>query len=109
MLLRCTHGLDTYAETSTYQKLCLAQAELALHKREAAARGPSKPRGRAGGDSRLTQSSGVEGSEAGVQTEPEATNDKLATAQREAEELSTSLAKASSFIEVQHSLSSVLN
>ncbi len=80
-----------------------AQAELALHKREAAARDSSKARGRAGGDSRLAQSSAVEGVEAGLQAEVEAANEKLATAQREAEELSTSLAKASSFIEVHYS------
>ena len=73
-----------YAETGARQNLCAVQAELALHKREAAAQGSAKPRGRAGGDSRVGQSS----------------SEKLATAQREAEELSTSLAKASSLIEV---------
>lgn len=78
----------------------LAQAELALHKREAAARGSSKPQGRAGGDSRLAQSSGVDSSEAGLQAELAATREKLSTVQKEAQELSTSLAKASSFIEV---------
>ena len=42
----------------------------------------------------------MEGGEAGLQAEVEAAKEKLATAQREAEELSTSLAKASSLIEV---------
>ncbi len=89
-----------YAETGARQNLCAVQAELALHKREAAAQGSAKPRGRAGGDSRVGQSSSVEGGEAGLQAEVEAPKEKLATAQREAEELSTSLAKASSLIEV---------
>ena len=77
-----------------------AQAELALHKREAAAGRSLKQRGGAGADPRPVQSSNVDGSEAGLKAELQATSDKLATAQREAEELSSSLAKASSVIEV---------
>ena len=71
-----------------------------MHKREAAARASSKPQGRAGGDSHLAQSSGVDSGEAGLRAELAATSKKLAAAQREAMELSTSLAKASSLIEV---------
>ena len=52
----------------------------------------------------MAQSSNVGGAKAGLEAELEATIDKLAKAQTEAEELSTSLAKASSVIEVQFTI-----
>ena len=94
--------MPTDAETACLIALHLAapaQAELALHKREATALKSVKPQGRA--EPRLPQDGRMEASEAGAQTEPEAGSEQLAVAQREAEELSTSLAKASSLIEVQ--------
>ena len=77
-----------------------AQAELALHKREGAAGRSLKPRGRAGENTQLPQGSHTSGRDTNSQTETDTVSEELATARREAEELSTSLAKASSVIEV---------
>lgn len=74
-----------------------------MYKREAASgRSPSKPRGRAGPDSSAGGNAGEASSGAALRSELEGARSKLAAAQAEAGELSTSLAKATSVIEVWH-------
>ena len=80
-----------------------AQAELAVYKREAASgRSPAKPRGRAGAEPSSDGNSGQVGSGPALRSDLEGARSKLAAAQAEAGELSTSLAKATSVIEVWH-------
>ena len=74
-----------------------SQAELALHKREAASGRSPMTRSSAGAGAQGTDR---DSHEAATKTELDAAQDKLAKLQREAEELSSSLAKATFVIEV---------
>ena len=74
-----------------------------MYKREAASgRSPSKPRGRAGADSSAGGGPEQGGSGEALRSELEGARSAVAAAQAEAGELSTSLAKATSVIEVWH-------
>lgn len=75
-----------------------SQAELALHKREAASGRSPMTRSRAGAGA---QSTDRDSHEATTKAELDAAQDRLANMQKEAEELSSSLAKATLLIEVR--------
>ena len=81
-----------------------------MYKREAASgRSPAKPRGRAGTEPCSDGNPGEASSSAGLASELEGARSQLAAAQAEAGELSTSLAKATSVIEVWHLIAITLS